>query len=266
MRTLLAASFAALCAFAQPGQAQTSYSFKHPSWMWEEGNVGVWHKARKAEFEAKFPLRAAHFGIGVFIIGVTLVKGYEMEKDVRLETGQSVALGGYRFRMSGIDEVQGPNYVAARARIDMLRESGELVETLRPEKRIYTVQRMPMTEAAIDTGLTRDLYVALGEALDDRTWTLRVQHKPFVTWIWGGVTCISFAPGAGNAAHRWTCRRTGAAPWCSTCRATSTTRAWSRSRTTSVGPCRERRRTCCSTAVTCRSSTRRASGSSSRRR
>jgi cytochrome c-type biogenesis protein CcmF len=82
--------------------------------------------------------------------------------------------------------VQGPNYVAARGVFEVQPEGGGRSFTMRPEKRLYKVQNMPMTEAAIDTGFTRDLYVSLGEALDDKAWTVRVYHKPFVDWIWGG--------------------------------------------------------------------------------
>jgi len=153
---------------------------------------GWWSRAK--ELPASYlGMVLAHIGIGVFIVGVTLVKGYETEKDVRLEVGQSVALGGYGFRFAGLEEVQGPNYVAARARIEVLRENGEVVRALSPEKRIYTVQKMPMTEAAIDTGFFGDVYVALGEQVADGAWTVRVHIKPFVDWIWGG--CLMMAIG-----------------------------------------------------------------------
>jgi cytochrome c-type biogenesis protein CcmF len=128
----------------------------------------------------------AHLGVGVFIVGVTMVRGYETERDVKMAVGDSVVVGGHRFTFKGVDEVQGPNYVAARGRVEVQREGGGSTRTMHPEKRVYKVQGMPMTEAAIDTGLFRDLYVSLGEMLDDKSWTVRVYHKPFVDWIWGG--------------------------------------------------------------------------------
>jgi cytochrome c-type biogenesis protein CcmF len=128
----------------------------------------------------------AHLGVGVFIVGVTMVRGYETERDVKMAVGDSVAVGGYTFTFKGADEVQGPNYVAARGTVEVQREGSASSRTMHPEKRLYKVQGMPMTEAAIDTGLFRDLYVSLGELLDDKTWTVRVYHKPFVDWIWGG--------------------------------------------------------------------------------
>jgi len=125
------------------------------------------------------------------------VKGYDSEKDVRMEPGDIVELGGYTFRLDEVRNVQGPNYVADRARIQV-NKNGRAFATLYPEKRIYTVQSTPMTEAAIDTGFTRDLYVSLGEAVSATAWVVKVQHKPFIDWIWGG--CLLMALGGALAA------------------------------------------------------------------
>ena len=127
----------------------------------------------------------AHLGVAVFITGVTLVKGYETEKDVRMQPGDTVEVGGYTFQLDGLSQVPGPNYEATRGAISVSK-AGKKVRTLYPEKRFYQVQQMPMTEAAIDTGLTRDLYVSLGEPVDGGAWVVRIYHKPFVDWIWGG--------------------------------------------------------------------------------
>ena len=127
----------------------------------------------------------AHLGVAAFIVGVTLVRGYEVEKDVRMSPGDTVTAGGYQFRLDRLDQVQGPNYDATRGVISVTRNERP-VATLHPEKRFFTVQQMPMTEAAIDTGWTRDLYVSLGEPLKDGAWVVRVYYKPFVSWIWGG--------------------------------------------------------------------------------
>ncbi len=127
----------------------------------------------------------AHLGIAVFITGVTLVKGYETEKDVRMQPGDTVEVGGYTFELDGLSQVPGPNYEATRGAISVGKD-GKKVRTLYPEKRFYQVQQMPMTEAAIDPGLTRDLYVSLGEQVDGGAWVVRIYHKPFVDWIWGG--------------------------------------------------------------------------------
>src|SRR5713101_3451927 len=158
--------------------------------------ASAWARLRNTP-RATYGMLLAHFGVAVFVTGVTLVKGYDSERDVRMEPGDIAELGGYTFRLDGVRDVQGPNYVAARAQIQVSRE-GRAVTTLYPEKRIYTVQNMPMTEAAIDPGFTRDLYVSLGDAVSATAWIVRVQHKPFVDWIWGG--CLLMALGGALAA------------------------------------------------------------------
>ncbi|HWH46224.1 MAG TPA: heme lyase CcmF/NrfE family subunit [Burkholderiales bacterium] len=127
----------------------------------------------------------AHAGVAVFIAGVTMVKGYEVEKDVRMQAGDTVGVGAYTFRLDGFVQVPGPNYEATRGLVTVLK-NGKPVRTMFPEKRMYHVQQMPMTEAAIDAGFTRDLYVSLGEPVGNDAWVVRIYHKPFVDWIWGG--------------------------------------------------------------------------------
>jgi cytochrome c-type biogenesis protein CcmF len=130
----------------------------------------------------------AHFGIAVLVIGVTGVSSYEVERDVRMHVDDVVTIAPYSFKLKSLDEVQGPNYKAIRADVEVSR-GGEVIETLFPEKRRYFSSAMPMTEAGIDSGFMRDLYVSLGEPLDDaRTeWSMRVYYKPFVPWLWAGV-------------------------------------------------------------------------------
>jgi cytochrome c-type biogenesis protein CcmF len=158
--------------------------------------AGVWARLRSTP-RAHYGMLLAHFGVAVFVVGVTLVKGYESEKDVRMEPGDTTEIGGYTFRFDGARDVQGPNYVAARATIKVTR-NGQPVTMLYPEKRLYTVQNAPMTEAAIDPGFTRDLYVSLGDSVGDSAWVVRVQHKPFIDWIWVG--CLIMALGGALAA------------------------------------------------------------------
>jgi cytochrome c-type biogenesis protein CcmF len=134
----------------------------------------------------------AHLGIAVFIVGVTMVKGYETERDVRMNVGDTVTVGGFALRFDGTTEVGGPNYRAGRGGFDVSR-NGEHVTTLAPEKRVYNAGGMPMTEAAIRTTPLGDLYVSLGEPVDGGAWSVRVYHKPFITWIWGG--CLLMALG-----------------------------------------------------------------------
>src|SRR3569832_338986 len=138
----------------------------------------------------------AHLGVGVFIVGVTLVKGYQVEKDVRMEVGDTATIGSYQFVFKGVTETPGPNFMASRGAIDILK-NGQPERTLAPEKRMYFATQMPMTEAAIDPGLTRDLYVSLGEPVGNGAWVVRVYYKPFVDWIWGG--CLVMALGGAMA-------------------------------------------------------------------
>jgi len=134
----------------------------------------------------------AHAGIGVFVMAVTLVKSFESERDLRMAPGESVALGGYDFRFDGARDVPGPNYQAARGAVTVTRD-GAPVARLSPEKRIYRVQQNAMTEAAIDYGATRHIYVSLGEPVGGGAWTVRIHIKPYVGWIWGG--CLLMALG-----------------------------------------------------------------------
>jgi cytochrome c-type biogenesis protein CcmF len=134
----------------------------------------------------------AHCGIAVFIVGVTLVKGYEVERDMRMAVGDIVVVGVNSYRFDGVEAITGPNYRAARGTVTVMRD-GKTIRTLRPEKRIYNAQQMGMTEAAISTGLGGDIYVSLGESVGDGAWSVRIYDKPFVTWIWGG--CMIMALG-----------------------------------------------------------------------
>jgi cytochrome c-type biogenesis protein CcmF len=139
----------------------------------------------------------AHAGIGIFVVGVTLVKGWETSNDVSMHVGDSTSAGAYQFTFTELIKIDGPNYIAARGTFEV-RSKNTAVATMHPEKRYFTVQQMPMTEAAIDRGFTRDLYVSLGEITKDGAWVVRVQHKPFVSWIWAG--CLIIALGGFLAA------------------------------------------------------------------
>jgi cytochrome c-type biogenesis protein CcmF len=161
------------------------------------GNAGVLSKLAKQPLHY-YGMLTAHIGIGVFILGVTLVNGYEQEKDVRMDIGDYVTMEEYTFRFDGTLSVPGPNYRAERGTIVVTRDD-KLVTILHPEKRIYKVQQNPMTEAGIESGFWRQLYVALGEPIGNGAWSVRVYFKPFVTWIWvgcfimgmGGILAIS---------------------------------------------------------------------------
>mgnify|MGYP002788471173 CR=1 FL=1 len=166
--------------------------------------------ALRAQPGSYYGMLLAHLGVAVFVAGVTIVNGYEVEKDVRMERGEVVTLGEYAFRFDGVREVQGPNYRAARGTLTVLRD-GRPYAVLEPERRLYTVSRMPMTETSIDRGFARDLYVSLGEPVGDSAWSVRVYYKPFVGWIWGGCGLMALGGLLAVADRRYRARRVAGA-------------------------------------------------------
>ncbi len=141
---------------------------------------------------AFYGMLLAHIGIGVFVLGVTLVKGYESEQDLRMEVNDIAHIGNLAFRFEGAKEVAGPNYLSSQGKFIVTSNSKE-VAVLHPEKRFYPVQGAMMTEADIEPGVLKDIYVSLGEPLENGAWSVRIYIKPFVRWIWGG--CILMALG-----------------------------------------------------------------------
>jgi cytochrome c-type biogenesis protein CcmF len=133
-----------------------------------------------------YGMSLAHFGIAIFVVGITLTSVYSIEKDVRLFPNETVDMSGYIFRFHGVQETPGANYTAEQAFLSV-SHNGQIIAELKPQKRVYKVQTMPMTEAAIDAGFTRDLFVAIGEPLGDKgAWSLRIYYKSFIRWIWLG--------------------------------------------------------------------------------
>ena len=157
---------------------------------------GLLQRARRLP-RATVGMWLAHLGIGVFIFGVTMVKTFEVEKDVKMAPGESTSIGAYTFTLKGLRDLEGPNYRAVQGWVEVTKGERKVVDML-PEKRVYRVQRNPMTEAAIHTGFTRDLYVSLGEAVAGEAWIVRLYVKPFVDWVWGG--CLIMALGGLLAA------------------------------------------------------------------
>ncbi|MBC3764966.1 heme lyase CcmF/NrfE family subunit [Neptunicella marina] len=133
---------------------------------------------------------AGHVGFAVTLMGIALTSQYSVEKDVRMAAGESAELAGYQFVFKGVKPLNGPNYTGTSGHVDVF-DKGQLVASLDAQKRFYTVQRSMMTEAAIDSGISRDLYVALGEQLDNGDWGLRLYVKPFVNWIWLGALIMA---------------------------------------------------------------------------
>lgn len=170
-----------------------SLGFLLAFWVIASGCLQIIRQAKTGKPTRSFiGMQFAHLGIAVFVIGVTMVGAYQEEKDVRMSAGETVSVGGYQIQLQTVKPVPGPNYNAMRGTF-LLSKNGVNETTLYPEKRSYFTSTMPMTEAAIDIGLTRDIYVSLGEDLGDQSWAVRVYYKPFVDWIWGG--CLLMALG-----------------------------------------------------------------------
>jgi cytochrome c-type biogenesis protein CcmF len=148
----------------------------------------------RANSASWYGMQLAHVGVAAFIIGVAMVKGFETERDIRMAPGQSTTLAGYDIRFAGTRDVPGPNYSSQQGTFEVRREGeGEVLMRLYPEKRLYSASGQTMTEASIEPGLTGDLYISLGEPVENGAWGVRVYHKPFVDWIWGG--CFLMALG-----------------------------------------------------------------------
>ena len=172
--------------------------------LWERlaprAGASIWARAQLVP-RATVGMMLAHLGIAVFIFGVTMVKTYEVERDVQMTIGDRTTIGDLAFTFKGVREILGPNYQATQGWVEVTRSTGQgerKVADMLPEKRVYRVQSNPMTEAAIHTRISGDMYVSLGEPLGANSWTLRVYIKPFVDWIWGG--CLLMAIGGGVAA------------------------------------------------------------------
>jgi cytochrome c-type biogenesis protein CcmF len=158
-------------------------------------------------------MQLAHLGMAVGVAGITLVANYQQERDVRMNIGDHTTLAGYTFTFQGTTEHIGPNYRAARGIVEVSKD-GKKLFVLHPEKRIYNASGMPMTEAAIDPDFFRDVYVALGEPLDDQAsaWAVRVFHKPFINWLWLGATMMVIGGFLAAADRRYRISVKAAAP------------------------------------------------------
>ena len=148
----------------------------------------------------------AHIGVGVFAIGVTVTQTYRIEKDIALRPGETVELQGYTFAFNSTRPVKGPNFDAIESEVTISRD-GKLVTTLHPQKRVYRVQRSPMTEAGIHVKWNRDLFVAMGEDLGDGAWSMRLQYKPMVRYIWLGALIMAIGGIVAVTDRRYRTRR-----------------------------------------------------------
>ncbi|WP_277347514.1 heme lyase CcmF/NrfE family subunit [Wenzhouxiangella sp. XN79A] len=134
-------------------------------------------------------MTAAHLGVGVFVIGVAMVESATSERDFAFTPGQTIETAGLAFRLDEVVTVKGPNWAAEEARFTVLK-NGEPVTTMAPQKRRYYRSGQVMTQVALKPGPFRDLYIAMGQPLDNGAWSIRVHVKPFIRWIWGGAVLM----------------------------------------------------------------------------
>jgi len=156
----------------------------------------------KAPTRSYYGMQLAHIGVAVFITGVTVVTSYQTEKDVKMNIGDTVNVGGYDFRLNNLAQVPGPNYQAVRADIEVTKD-GAAVASMHPEKRAFTAAQSVTSETAIDRSVFRDLYLSLGDEVGGGAWTVRVYHKPLVNWIWGGALLMAIGGGFAVTDRRY---------------------------------------------------------------
>ena len=180
-------------------------------WTILSAAYGLWARTRRKSRwlslvktpRAVWGMTLAHLGLGIFVIGVSFSSAYSVEKDLRMAPGDVYQIGKYGYRFDGVKKTAGPNYLSQVGTVTVTANN-RTEASLNPEKRVYLVQRMPMTEAGIDAGLTRDLYVALGEPLDDNmSWSVRLYYKPYVRWIWLGPLIMVFGGGLSATDKRY---------------------------------------------------------------
>ncbi len=151
--------------------------------------VSLWQGLRKLS-RSYAGMQLAHTGMAFAIIGAVIATVYSDQRDVRLAPGESLTLGGYEYRFEGVSRIQQENYTADRGLLT-IHADGKLVAKLEPEKRRYASGGNMMTEAAIDAGFFKDIYVALGEPLEKGAWAVRLHYKPLVRWIWLGALLMA---------------------------------------------------------------------------
>ena len=167
----------------------------------QSGQLGLVSRIKTAP-RSYYGMQLAHIGVAVFIAGVTVVTSYQTEKDVKMNIGDTVSVGGYEFRLNNLAQYQGPNFQAVRADMEVTN-NGALVAVMHPEKRAFTVSGNATSETAIDRSVWRDLYLSLGDEVPGGGWTVRVYHKPLVNWIWGGALLMAIGGGFAVTDRRY---------------------------------------------------------------
>jgi cytochrome c-type biogenesis protein CcmF len=156
------------------------------------GPLRAWRRAKGTAglTRAALGMSVAHFGVGLFVLGVTLVSAFNIESDMAMREGQTLEVAGHQFELRELRQVQGPNYSAVEGSVEVRRD-GRFVAEIRPQKRQYLVQKNWMTEADIVVNWNKDLFVALGDQIGNDTWSVRIQYKPMIRFIWFGALIMA---------------------------------------------------------------------------
>ncbi len=179
--------------FEGPYKISAAISIMLGSWVILSMLANAWSKTRNAPSfwlglgrlpRSYWGMLTAHIGFGICVLGATLNTIYSDQRDVRVEVGEAIIAAGYEYELAYVTQVKGPNYRSVLAEV-VVRKAGKELARLKPEQRYYS-NGQPMTEASIDAGFFRDIYVALGNKVDDNAWAIRIHFKPFVRWIWLG--------------------------------------------------------------------------------
>ncbi len=142
-------------------------------------------------FTKNIGMYMAHLGLAVFILGATMVENSKIEKEIILSLNEKVEINNYTFQFMNLTETEGPNYSAVIGHFRVFLNN-KFITDMYPEKRLYNSSEMPMTEAGIDPGFTRDLYITLGTMIDQDKWSVRIYHKPLIRLIWIGALMMVF--------------------------------------------------------------------------
>ncbi len=181
-----------LAGLADHGSILAALALSLAAWIVLASFLQMWQQFKTMPLSL-WGMHVAHIGMAICVVGIAMVMTYETSKNVRMAVGDTVSIGGYTLRLTGIHKSTGHNFNADIGTLELIHDN-KILGIMRPEKRYYFSSSMPMTEAAIDSGLTGDVYVSLGEALNHPpAWAIRVHYKPFVVWIWGG--CLFMALG-----------------------------------------------------------------------
>jgi cytochrome c-type biogenesis protein CcmF len=203
------ALIAAVIAFFQAPQGpwKTAAGVAGALWVGLGTARFVWQRLRSRSQGRRFTAEMlgmilAHTGIAVFLVGALLVEAQLQQREIAMKPGQTLTLGRDSFRFEGVERLQGPNFIASRGTVEVLRDDRPVI-TLHPEKREYASGGQVMTEAAIQPGVARDVFVALGEPLGGGAWAVRVQIKPFIRWVWLGALMMALGGFVAAADRRF---------------------------------------------------------------